>query len=240
MMKQILSALLALMLCCSVCVAEREIDPQKPMIALTFDDGPTENTEAIMQVLEKYGVHATFFVVGNRISGFEQTLCDILNRGHELGNHTWDHSGLRLIPIEKVKRVIDRCNEKVYEITGFRPVYLRPPYGLLDRNVYFEVKELEMITVIWSLDTRDWETRNVEKIYNEVMKNVCDGDIILFHDTVSQNVEVLDRILPELLAQGYQFVTVGEMFACAKDEPKYMTKYASIGPEKRKTSVEQN
>ena len=240
MMKRLVAVVLLLVLLCGACMAEREIDPQKPMIALTFDDGPTEHTEKIMQVLEKYGARATFFVVGNRISGYEQTLCDMLAAGHEIGNHTWDHSGLRLIPISKVQRVIERCNEKIEAITGVRPRYLRPPYGLMNREVYFEIKALEMITVIWSLDTMDWDVRNADKIYKTVMKNVRDGDIVLFHDTVSQNIEVLERILPELAEKGYQFVTVGEMFDCAREAPKYITKYSEMPPEKRKTGNVQN
>ncbi|MBR5230844.1 MAG: polysaccharide deacetylase family protein [Clostridia bacterium] len=236
MMKRLLALALLLMLLCPLALGEGErvIDPKKPMIALTFDDGPTENTQAIIDVLDKYGAKATFFVVGNRITNFEAALPAILKSGHEIGNHSWNHPRLPDLTMNQINRNIQRCNERVSEATGgYTPSFLRPPYGATNKTMYFEAKDYKLITVIWSLDTLDWDVRNADKIYKTVMENVRDGDIVLFHDTVPQNIEVLERILPELAAKGYQFVTVGEMFSFAKEAPKYMAKYSNLYPEKR-------
>jgi len=235
MMKRLLAAVLLLMLLCPAVMGEGErvIDPKKPMIALTFDDGPTENTQAIIDVLNKYGAKATFFVVGKYITNYEQVLPVMLQGGHEIGNHTWNHPRLTDLTMNKINIAIKKCNDRIFEVTGYTPRFLRPPYGSVNKTMYFEAKDYKLITVLWSLDTLDWDVRDADKIYKTVMENVRDGDIVLFHDTVSENVAVLERILPELAAQGYQFVTMSELFSFAKNELKYMTKYVNLYPEKR-------
>ena len=235
MMKRLLAAVLVLMFLCPVVMGEGErvIDPTRPMIALTFDDGPTENTQAIIDVLNKYGAKATFFVVGNRIGNFEQVLPVMLQGGHEIGNHTWNHPKLPELSMSKINTAIRKCNERIEKAAGYTPRFLRPPYGSVNKTMYFEAKDYKLITVLWSLDTLDWDLRDTEKIYKSVMENIQDGDIVLFHDTVPENVEALERILPELSARGYQFLTLSELFSFAKNELKYMTKYVNLYPEKR-------
>lgn len=240
-MKRLLAAVLAGLMLCSFAWAEKQpIDPKKPMVALTFDDGPTEHTQAILDMLAEFDCHATFFVVGNRIGSYEDTLRAVLAAGHEVGNHTWNHPDLTTLDSYKIGTNIRRCNERIYEATAYTPRYLRPPYGALSRKVYYEARALELITVKWSLDTLDWDVRNAEKIYRNIMDGISDGDIILCHDTVPESIEALRRAIPELMAQGYQFLTVGDLLSFAEQEVIYMTKYTELPPEKRKTGNVQN
>ena len=242
MMKRIVTLILLLMLLCPTVMAEgeRAIDPQKPMLALTFDDGPTEHTLDILSMLAEFDCRATFFVIGNRVYGNETIVQATATAGHEIGNHTWNHPHLDQLTVNQINSALRFCNERVIDAIGTAPRLLRPPYGSISRNVYYEAKDYHLMTVLWSLDTNDWDVRDVEKIYQTIMKNVRDGDIILCHDTVPQSIEALRRAIPELQAQGYQFVTVSEMFSFAQEEMKYMHKYSHLYPDERKTSIVQN
>ncbi len=184
------------------------IDPTKPMVALTFDDGPGPYTDRILDVLTKYDAKATFFVVGNRLGSYSSTLKRQVELGMEIGCHTWNHTQLTTLDRSGIASQISSTNNKVHEITGLYPSLLRPPYGSYNSTVR-EVSGAPII--MWSIDTLDWKTRNADSTYKAVMNNVKDGDIILMHDIHSPTADAVERIVPALVEKGYQLVTVSEL-----------------------------
>ena len=179
------------------------------VIAFTFDDGPSKYTLEIMDILDEYDSKATFFEVGYMIRNNKEIVKEVVNRGFEVGNHTTDHSNLRKLSYDKVKTKINDNNSLFYEITGKNMSYLRPPYGNLNDNV----KRIVDVPIIkWSVDSRDWESRNKDKIVSLVKSTVKDGDIVLFHDLYQSTKEAIEVLVPDLISEGYRIVSVSELF----------------------------
>ena len=188
-----------------------EIDPNSPMLALTFDDGPSANTERILDVFNRYGGKATFFVLGNRVNVRKNTLIRIANEGHEIGNHSWSHRQLTHLTSDEIKDQIMMTRAKIYDITGKDCLIVRPPYGLCNDMVKEIGRNLGITFVNWSVDTLDWKNKDAQAIYNEVMKSVSDGEIILCHDLYKTTVEAIETVVPKLIDDGYQLVTVSQL-----------------------------
>ncbi len=209
---------------------EMEIDPSKPMIAVTYDDGPSaESSPKILDILEEYGAHATFFVVGENIT--EDTE-DILKReielGCEIGNHSWAHENLRELGTEAALESLKSCHEKIFEATGRNVHLVRPPYGAYTDEIREENKSM---FIYWSVDTNDWKFRNADKVYDVLMDNVDDGDIILMHDIHPETAEAAERIIPDLIEAGYQLVTVSELMYYRHLDPEDGMLVFNVHPE---------
>lgn len=187
------------------------ISPNKPMIALTFDDGPSAHTERLLDIFEKYGGKGTFFVLGNLIKGRESTLKRISNQGHEIGNHSWNHRQFTKLDEKDLTDQIMMTRAKILDVTGKDCLIVRPPYGACNDDVRAIGKELGVSYINWSVDTLDWKSKNAKAVYNETMKNVKDGAIILYHDLHKTTVDAMEKIIPELINQGYQLVTVTQL-----------------------------
>ena len=187
-----------------------KIDPDKPMIALTFDDGPSVYTEEILDQLEKYDARATFFVVGERVSEYASTIQRAHSIGCEIGNHSWSHPDLSTISVSAMKKELEKTDAAIEKITGEVPALLRPPYGGVDADVRANAgKPL----IHWSVDTRDWSTRSSSSTINSVLNNARDGSIVLMHDIYSSTKSAAVSLIPTLISKGYQLVTVSEMAA---------------------------
>ena len=185
-------------------------DPSKPMVALTFDDGPSVYTNDILDQLEKYNAHATFFVVGNRVSSYASTIKRAHDLGCEIGNHSWSHPQLSAISVKEMQNEISKTDEAIKKITGETPALLRPPYGAVDADVKaYAGKPL----IHWSIDTLDWEHRTSSKTISSVLNNVRDGSIVLMHDIYGPTRDAAVSLIPTLISRGYQLVTVSEMAA---------------------------
>lgn len=192
------------------------VDASKPMIAFTFDDGPYYSVDKrILDTLQAYGGRATFFIVGSRVNDYKDTLKRIRDSGSEIGNHTYNHKNLEQIPPEEVASQIEMTNDAVEAVTGFRPKLVRVPYGAFKGQVPGLVS-YPMIQ--WSIDTQDWSSKDKDAIAASVLSQAKDGSIILMHDLYSSTAEAFETVIPLLAAQGYQFVTVSEMYA-AKGVP---------------------
>lgn len=183
---------------------------QRPKaVALTFDDGPsTVNTPKILKVLEKHNAHATFFVLGQRSKAGTDILKKELEIGCEIANHTWDHKSLADMAMSSVNKEYDRTASLVRQLTGYKVTMLRPPYGAIS-NVMRQ--KLKHPMIYWSIDTLDWKSKNAKKVFREIKKNVSDGDIILMHDIHPTTAEAVEKIVPWLLDQGYDLLTVSEL-----------------------------
>lgn len=193
----------------------RCIDKRKKMVALTYDDGPSEHTEKILSTLTKYDARATFFVIGNRVQNFADSLEQAYQMGCEIGNHTYDHKALTDLGISEIHAQIQQTNSAVEQITGKCPSLMRPPCGF--NNCYTD-QNIDMPLILWSVDTLDWQTQNAASTIQTVLKDVQDGDIILMHDLYSQTAAASETIIPSLIAEGYQLVTVSELAEC-RDTP---------------------
>lgn len=189
----------------------RQIDLNQPMVALTYDDGPSQYTSEILDILEQYGGTATFFVVGNRVPSWPGMLKRAFDMGCEIGNHTYDHKILTKTDVATIQSQINGTNAAVQSITGVSPAVMRPPGGGYNGTVSAAVG---MPIILWSIDTLDWKTRNPLLTQASVLNHVQNGDIILMHDLYSQTAAASGVIIPELRNRGYQLVTVSELSDC--------------------------
>lgn len=174
------------------------------MVALTFDDGPSTATPAVLDLLKRYDVHATFFVLGSSSTWNPRMLRRIVDEGHSLGVHSWDHARF---PSWSDMR---RARNAVTSITGVTPCLFRPPYGLTNGRVVADANSLGMTSVMWSSDTNDWQRRGVDSIARAALR-VGPGGIILMHDgggPRGQTVAALSTVIPRLKARGLEPVTV--------------------------------
>ena len=189
---------------------EHTILENAKLVAFTFDDGPSKYTLDIVDILEKYNASATFFEVGYNIKAHPEVTKEVSERGFEIANHTTDHSKLTKLTESKYLSKINDNNTIFKEITGKDMPYLRPPYGSYNDKIKAKAG---VPIVTWSLDTRDWESRNKDKIIDMVMSNIKEGDIILFHDLYESTKDAVKELMPLLKEEGYQVVSVTELFA---------------------------
>lgn len=188
-------------------------------IALTFDDGPhPRNTPEILKILDKYGVKATFFVIGVNAKNYPEALSKIVESGHEIGNHTYSHKILKSRSKEEINKEIIDTEMEISKKSEYVTTLIRPPCGFYDQELISLANENGYKVVLWSIDTHDWAHASVESIVSTVTNGVQGGDIILFHDYISgenNTPEALQIIIPRLLKQGYEFVTVSELLQSA-------------------------
>lgn len=192
-------------------VLTRKIDKNKKMVALTYDDGPSIYTPRVLKTLRENNAVATFFVVGNRVPTYSDTVKKAHDMGCEIGNHTYEHKNLTRVSEAEVKRQITKTNRNVKKVTGQAPVIVRPTGGATNANVK---QWVGMPSIIWSIDTLDWKTRNAGSTKKAVLDHVKDGDIVLMHDLYSATASASETIIPELVKRGYQLVTVSELAEC--------------------------
>ncbi len=185
------------------------VDPTKPMVALTFDDGPSAYyTRRIVDTLAKYNSTATFFTVGQYVDRYPEIVKYALRHGMEIGNHSYTHSDLGKSDANKIRSEISRTNAAILAKTGVSASLFRPPYGSM--NVPLR-KNADMPLILWSIDTLDWKSRNANSVYNTVAGKVRDGDIILMHDLYKSTADAVDMIVPYLINSGFQIVSVSTL-----------------------------
>ena len=188
---------------------QKLIDKTKPMIALTFDDGPNYNTSKVLDILEKYNVKATFFILGTNIKGNEDIIERMDKLGMEIGNHMYSHKLVTRLKEDQLKGEITKVDTLISDITGKYPTLIRPSYGTYNKKIK---KAVDRPIIIWNVDTLDWKSHNSKKISNRLLKNTKNGNIILMHDIYSATANSLEITIPKLLEMGYQLVTVSDLF----------------------------
>ncbi len=194
------------------------VDPTKPMVALTFDDGPSKHTNRLLDIFTEYGGKGTFFVVGNILDNRSETLKRIASEDHQIAGHSWDHRQLTKLTGDDLINQVMATRAKIYDITGIDTPVLRPPYGSFNDEVKQVCKDHGVIIVNWSIDTLDWKYKDTNTIYNTIMANVKDGDIILCHDIHGTTVDAMETVIPALIENGYQLVTVSELLTAGNRE----------------------
>ncbi|MFC7648321.1 polysaccharide deacetylase family protein [Streptosporangium lutulentum] len=181
-------------------------------VALTFDDGPGPYTGTLLDVLARYQARATFFVLGRMVTkDHEGSLRRMVAEGHELGNHTWDHRDLVGLPEAEVSRQLRRTQEVVRHVTGVEMTLMRPPYGSTDTRVTAVSRHEGLAQVLWNVDTADWRDRKAS-IVTERAVDIEPGSIVLMHDIYPSTILAVPRLLNELVAKGYTFVTLSELY----------------------------
>ena len=192
--------------------AMNAVDPSRPMIALTFDDGPrTSVTSRILDSLQQNGGRATFFMVGTNVDSNAAVIRRMAEQGCEVANHTNDHKYLTKIGAEGIRSQVGSVNQKIASACGVSPVLMRPPGGYVDGASLSVLGSMGMPAIMWSIDTRDWQHRNAQRTIDTVLDQVKDGDIILMHDIYEPTAQAAEVLIPELTARGYQLVTVSEL-----------------------------
>ena len=195
---------------------KKEIDPTKPMIALTFDDGPGEKTMDLLNALEKYKAHATFFMCGTSLLKKDIDADAILKKmdaiGCDTSNHTMTHPKLDSLSPEQIISEVQGVSDIISSHIGHGAISLRPPYG---SGIHEEkvTKNVGLPMIYWSVDTLDWKTKSKEETVKSVLSEARDGSIILMHDIHEWSVEAAIEVIPQLIEKGYQLVTVSELAA---------------------------
>ncbi|MGF6989521.1 peptidoglycan/xylan/chitin deacetylase (PgdA/CDA1 family) [Lachnospiraceae bacterium PM6-15] len=184
------------------------LDPARPMIALTFDDGPGSETAGILDTLEKYNAHATFFMLGTQIPNHPDIPGRMLEIGCELGNHSYGHPNLTKESPESIRTQFNQTNQLLTDVAGSPATVARVPYGAINGKVS---ANMTLPAIFWTIDTRDWETKNKDANVAATLQGAGDGHIILLHDIHKSTAESVEPIILGLYAQGYQLVTINEM-----------------------------
>lgn len=204
----------------------RVIDPAKPMVALTFDDGPHyKYTAQILDALKKYNGAATFFMLGPRVPSCAAVVKRMVEEGSQLGNHTYNHKSLVKLGLNDLLNEVEGTNNQLLKIVGKKAMVIRPPYGAAND---FVRQNLQYPMINWNVDTQDWKTKNTQSIIREATKNVHDGDIILMHDIYPTTAAAVEEIARILTGKGYQLVTIQELFTAKGIAPVNGEVYYSI------------
>ncbi len=183
----------------------------KPMVALTFDDGPhPQYTIQILNSLKKYNGHATFFVVGNRAEKFPSVIKQISNNGNQIGNHSYSHKQLTKLSEAGLYNELNKTSDILLNIIQKKPSIIRPTYGSVNNRVK---SSAGAPLILWSIDTLDWKTKSKTTTVNKVVGKVKDGDIVLMHDLYKPTAQAAEAIIKNLTAKGYKLVTIDELFA---------------------------
>lgn len=190
---------------------KQEVDPNKPMVALTFDDGPGPYTNRLLNCLQSNDAKATFFMVGSNVSSYKSVVKRMADMGCELGNHSYSHPKFTSLSVSSMKYQVNTTNQRIKDASGQMPTLFRLPYGDGYNNSTV-LGTLGVPSIYWSIDTRDWANiGNPQHTVNEVLNYVRSGDIVLMHDIHLSTVQAAETIIPALKKRGYQLVTVSQL-----------------------------
>ncbi len=185
-----------------------------PEIALTFDDGPDPYyTPQILDILQQYGVKATFFCIGRQVAAYPRLVRRAYEAGHVIGNHSWDHPDIGILSTADICKQLNRTSDAIQAVIGERSTFFRPPYGSLSRQVLIQTSRLGLITIMWNDKAEDWARPGIDFIIRHAL-DAANGTVILLHDgdeDRSQTVAALPAIIAGLQERGFQFVTVQQM-----------------------------
>ena len=182
------------------------------VVALSFDAAwGNEDTQTLIDILDKYDIHATFFVVGDWVDKYPESVKALSDAGNEVMNHSSHHAHFSQLNDSEIVSDITACNEKIAAVTGETPVLFRCPYGEYDDHVISAVNGMGMTAVQWDVDSLDWKGISADEIKSRVLKNVGPGSIVLFHNAAENTPQALPGIIESLIADGYRIVPISQM-----------------------------
>jgi peptidoglycan/xylan/chitin deacetylase (PgdA/CDA1 family) len=205
----------------------RTVDCRKlKCIALTFDDGPVPNTGKLLRILKAHQARVTFFLIGQNAAAYPDMARREVAEGHQVGDHSWDHSDLSALSNAAIKSQIARTQAAVKKASGVAPVVLRPPYGKTNARVAAVAREYNLAQFLWAVDPFDWMVRDSAMVERRVVNGARRDRVILMHDIQPTTVNAVPRILDRLAKKGFTFVTISELFGADQPVPgKQYTKY---------------
>ena len=182
------------------------------VVALSFDAAwGNEDTQTLIDILNSYEINTTFFLVGEWVDKFPESVKALHDAGNEIMNHSSDHAHFSKLSEDEIVADISRCNEKIAAITGVAPTLFRCPYGEYDDHVINAVNSMGMTAVQWDVDSLDWKGISAEEIKSRVLKNISPGSIVLFHNAAENTPAALPGIIEGLLAEGYTIVPISQI-----------------------------
>lgn len=182
------------------------------VVALSFDAAwGNEDTQTLIDILDKYDIHVTFFVVGDWVDKYPESVKALSDAGNEVMNHSSHHAHFSQLNDSEIVSDITACNEKIAAVTGEMPILFRCPYGEYDDHVISAVNGMGMTAVQWDVDSLDWKGISADEIKSRVLKNVSPGSIVLFHNAAENTPQALPGIIESLIADGYRIVPISQM-----------------------------
>ena len=192
-------------------------------MALTFDDGPRKGTtDVLLDTLKSEEIKGTFFVVGTQVENEPELLQRMVKEGHVVGSHSYQHKNLVKMPLTELTKDSQKM-EDIFQQTIQQPVrYVRPPYGATNKVVN---KTLLLPSIQWSVDSKDWVSRDEKAIVKQIKENIFDGAIVLMHDIHPETVAAVPTVINELRNDGYEFVTIDDMFQLSQVPMNYYSRF---------------
>ena len=182
------------------------------LVSISFDAAwGNEDTQQLIDILSRYGVTATFFVVGEWVDKYPESVKALHDAGHEVMNHSNTHAHYPQLSADRVVADLNACNDKIEAVTGVRPTLVRLPYGDYDNNAINAVRSIGMEPIQWDVDSLDWKDLSAEEITARVTSRVCPGSIVLFHNAAKHTPEALPSVIEALLREGYTFVPISQL-----------------------------
>lgn len=201
------------------------VDTPEKKIAISFDaTWGTENTDRLLDIMDKHKIKTTFFLVNIWLEKYPEVAKKISDRGHEIGMHSTTHPHFTQLSEGQMEKELKDNHQRIYDVTGQKPVLFRPPYGDYNNNVIRTVDRLGFKTIQWSVDSLDWKDLSSEQIQNRILSKIKPGDIVLFHNAGKYTPDALDPLLTNLEQQGYQVVPISELLI----QGDYYIDYAGV------------
>ena len=188
------------------------VQREDKVVSLSFDAAwGNEDTQQLIDILNKYGIHATFFVVGNWVDKYPESVKALADAGNEVMNHSSNHAHFSKLSEDEIVADVTACNQKIAAVTGVTPTLFRCPYGEYDDHVIKAVSSTGTTAIQWDVDSLDWKGLSAKDIQSRVLKNVQPGSIVLFHNAAENTPEALPGIIESLLADGYTIVPISQL-----------------------------
>ncbi|MFC7626002.1 polysaccharide deacetylase family protein [Microlunatus sp. GCM10028923] len=184
-------------------------------VALTFDDGPSASgsTDDVLAALERENAKATFFMLGERAQEYPDLARKVVEEGHEIANHSWDHSSLAKQSPDQIRKSVSDSGAAIKKATGVEPILLRPPYGATNATVREIVEKLGYRQKMWDVDSRDWESKDANKVVRSVLADIDAGETVLLHDIHQSTADAVPELIKQLKKRGFTMVTVSQLKA---------------------------
>ncbi|MEG1594357.1 MAG: polysaccharide deacetylase family protein, partial [Oscillibacter sp.] len=198
------------------------VEKSQKMCSISFDAAwGNEDTQCLLDILEKYKVKTTFFVVGDWVSKYPESVKALADAGHEVMSHSDTHAHYNALSTEEITADLNASNDKIEAVTGLRPTLVRCPYGEYDNHVVTAVRDLGMEPIQWDVDSLDWKELSAGEITQRVTTKVQPGSIVLFHNAAKHTPEALPGILEDLIARGYTVLPISQLLLPGECDRNY-------------------
>lgn len=188
------------------------VDTQEKKLAISFDAAwGNEDTNELIKIMDNYKIKATFFVVGDWVRKYPESVKALSEAGHDVMSHSDKHKHMTKLSREEIVSDINTCADAIEGITGVRPTLFRPPYGEYDNKVVSTLRELNHYTIQWDVDSLDWKQLSENEIASRVLSKVKNGSIVLFHNAALNTPKALPEIIEKLQGEGYEFVKISQL-----------------------------